>query len=66
MSKKVLVTGGAGFIGHQVIKELLTSTDWEILVVDRLSYAEILTGLTKFLMKAIEIQNLELILFIMI
>ena len=39
MTKKVLITGGAGFIGHQVIKELLQSTNWELLVIDRLSYA---------------------------
>ena len=39
MSKKVLITGGAGFIGHQVIKEILEATDWELLVIDRLSYA---------------------------
>ena len=39
MSKKILITGGAGFIGHQVIKELLQSTDWQLLVIDRLSYA---------------------------
>ena len=39
MSKKILITGGAGFIGHQVIKEILLSTDWNIFVMDRLSYA---------------------------
>lgn len=39
MSKKILITGGAGFIGHQVIKEMLVSTKWEIFVIDRLSYA---------------------------
>ena len=51
MSKKVLVTGGAGFIGHQVIKELLTSTDWEILVVDRLSYAGNLNRINEVLIE---------------
>ena len=39
MSKKVLLTGGAGFIGHLVIKKILENTDWEIVVIDRLSYA---------------------------
>lgn len=39
MPKKILLTGGAGFIGHQVIKEILDSTDWSIFVIDRLSYA---------------------------
>ena len=35
MSKKVLITGGAGFIGHQVIKEILKATDWDLLVIAR-------------------------------
>jgi dTDP-D-glucose 4,6-dehydratase len=39
MVKNIFITGGAGFIGHQVIKEILESTDWKLFVVDRLSYA---------------------------
>jgi|TARA_B100001758_G_C18409126_1_gene614315 dTDP-glucose 4,6-dehydratase len=39
MSKNVLLTGGAGFIGHLVIKEILVNTDWNLIVIDRLSYA---------------------------
>tara|TARA_Y100000992_G_scaffold255828_1_gene189118 strand:+ start:3825 stop:4853 length:1029 start_codon:yes stop_codon:yes gene_type:complete len=39
MRNKILVTGGAGFIGHQAIKKILEKTDWEILTFDRLSYA---------------------------
>ena len=34
MSKKVLVTGGAGFIGHILIKYLLENIDWEIVSID--------------------------------
>ncbi len=39
MTKKVLLTGGAGFIGHLAIKEIIENTDWEVVVLDRLSYA---------------------------
>ena len=39
MKKSILITGGAGFIGHQVIKEVLLSTDWNIFILDRLSYS---------------------------
>ncbi len=34
--KRVLVTGGAGFIGHHLIDYLLQKTDFEIVVLDRL------------------------------
>ena len=37
--KKVVVTGGCGFIGHHVVEHLLTQTDWDIVVIDKLSYA---------------------------
>jgi dTDP-glucose 4,6-dehydratase len=36
MSKKVLITGGAGFIAHHVIDLILQNTDWHIVCLDRL------------------------------
>ncbi len=36
---KILVTGGNGFIGHHLCEHLLKHTDWEIIIMDRLSYA---------------------------
>lgn len=36
MSKRILITGGAGFIGHHVIDHLLNVTDWDIVTLDRL------------------------------
>ena len=36
MSKRVLITGGAGFIAHHLIDHLLKNTDWEIVSLDRL------------------------------
>jgi len=38
-NKKILITGGCGFIGHHVIEHILKNTDWEIIVVDKLNYA---------------------------
>ena len=39
MSKKVLITGGAGFIAHHVIERILRTTDWEIVSLDRLDFS---------------------------
>lgn len=36
---KVIVTGGCGFIGHHVVEHLYINTDWDIIVIDKLSYA---------------------------
>ena len=37
--KKVLITGGAGFIAHHLIKYILVNTNWEIISLDRLDYS---------------------------
>ncbi len=34
--KRVLITGGAGFIGHHIVEGILKNTDWEIIILDRL------------------------------
>ena len=38
-NKKVVITGGAGFIGHHVVEHLIRETDWQIIVLDKLNYA---------------------------
>jgi len=37
--KRVLITGGAGFIAHHVIETILDQTDWEIVSLDRLDFS---------------------------
>ena len=37
--KRVLITGGAGFIAHHLILYLLKKTDWEVISLDRLDYS---------------------------
>ncbi|MBK8569129.1 MAG: dTDP-glucose 4,6-dehydratase [Nitrosomonadales bacterium] len=36
---KILITGGAGFIGSAVIRQLITETDTTVINVDKLTYA---------------------------
>lgn len=37
--KRILVTGGAGFVGHHLVEHILKHTDWQVVVIDRLNYA---------------------------
>ena len=39
MAKKILITGGGGFIAHHLINQVLKRTDWDIVTVDRLDYS---------------------------
>jgi dTDP-glucose 4,6-dehydratase len=42
---RILVTGGAGFIGSALVRHLITRTDHEVLVLDKLTYAGSLEAL---------------------
>lgn len=44
--KTVLITGGAGFIGSALIRQLMAETDWHIVNIDKLTYAGNLESLT--------------------
>ena len=49
--KKILITGGAGFIAHHLIFYLINKTDWEIISLDRLDYSGNLNRLDNILSK---------------
>lgn len=51
MSKRVLITGGAGFIAHHVIDLFLQKTDWHITTIDRLDYSGNLNRLDEVMSK---------------
>ena len=37
--KRILITGGAGFIAHHLVNKVLKETDWEVITLDRLDYS---------------------------
>ena len=47
--KKVLITGGAGFIAHHIIAYIIKNTDWEIVTIDRLDISGNLNRLHEIL-----------------
>lgn len=42
---RILITGGAGFIGSALVRRLIEHTDHEVLVYDKLTYAGVLSSL---------------------
>ena len=50
MSKKILITGGAGFIAHHFVDKILSITDWEIITLDRLDFSGNLNRLNEIVL----------------
>lgn len=50
MSKRVLITGGAGFIAHHIVDRILRTTDWEVVSLDRLDFSGNLNRLHHMMM----------------
>lgn len=39
MNKTILITGGCGFIGHHFVEHIFVKTNWNIIILDKLTYA---------------------------
>lgn len=59
--KRVLITGGAGFIAHHVIETILDQTDWEIVSLDRLDFSGNLNRLHDLLKDHPERQRVKVV-----
>jgi dTDP-glucose 4,6-dehydratase len=46
MPKRILITGGCGFVGHHCVEHFLKNTDFEIIILDALTYAGNLNRVT--------------------
>ncbi len=44
MTKNIIITGGCGFIGHHFVEHILINTDWNIIILDKLTYASLGTS----------------------
>jgi dTDP-glucose 4,6-dehydratase len=49
--KRILITGGAGFIAHHLVSKVLKETDWEVVTLDRLDYSGNLNRLHDIMME---------------
>ncbi len=58
--KRVLITGGAGFIAHHLIYYLIKNTNWEIVSLDRLDYSGNLNRLNDIMSNLQEIDKKRL------
>ena len=63
MNKKILITGGAGFIGSAVIRYIINDTEHSILNIDKITYAGNLESLksissnSKYVFEKVDIVN---------
>tara|TARA_A100001015_G_scaffold310624_1_gene412378 strand:+ start:1424 stop:2449 length:1026 start_codon:yes stop_codon:yes gene_type:complete len=57
MRKTILITGGAGFIGHHLIDKILKDTDWDIVSLDRLDFSGNLNRLNEVIKVYPEIEQ---------
>lgn len=45
-NQRILITGGAGFVGHHAVEHFLKNTNWDIIILDGINYAATLNRVT--------------------
>ena len=64
--KKVLITGGAGFIAHHVIDYIIKNTNWKIVTLDRLDISGNLNRLSEILQDSSPEEKKRIKLFLLL
>lgn len=59
MRNRILITGGLGFIGSHLVKNILKHTNWDVVVLDKCSYSSSISRLTE--LKCWDLSRVELI-----
>lgn len=59
--KRVLVTGGAGFIAHHFVKKIIDETDWDIVCLDRLDFSGDLNRLSEIIEETQDRQRIQVV-----
>jgi len=57
MGKRILITGGAGFIAHHLVDKILSETDWEVITLDRLDFSGNLNRLNEVVSSHPEVER---------
>lgn len=60
--KKIVITGGCGFLGHHVVEHFLKNTDWQIVIIDKMEHDKAIARITDI--ECFKDENVERVKFL--